>query len=298
LTVGVVEEGVKLFAAWALARHRREFDEPVDGIVYACAAALGFAAIENMKYFAVTRMSGTVVAARAFLSVPAHMFFSAIWGYALGRKLVRKDTSVLGWFALAALAHGAFDAMLSIDGTQLVAIALDVGLGLAFVELLRRSLRFGVVGDVAAPESSGRALFRMGSRGTFVALVVVVLVLAAGLMTLGTAYEILHHNAGVVFIGIASTILLLFGVAAYFLTQTIPLDVAIDDVGVTFAGATTAWPTVQRFEPVETRVLVKQAWVLLHTPDGVVRLGPCSRDTTERMTTVLSGYMARARAAP
>jgi len=300
LTVGVVEEGVKFLGAWALARHRREFDEPVDGIVYAVASALGFAAIENMKYFAVARMSGTVVAARAFLAVPAHMFFSAIWGYALGRKLVRKDTSVVGWFLIAALAHGAYDTLLSIDGVQTIAIALDVGLGVVFIQLLRKSLRFGAVAADGAevPASGGRALFRMGSRGTFALLAVVVLFLAAALMTLGTAWEILRHNANLIFIAIASTILALFGVAAYFLTQSIPLDVAIDELGVTFAGATSRWRQVLRFEPIVTKLFVKRGWVLLHTTEGVVRLGPCTPETSEQMVTVLGGYMARAREAP
>src|SRR5262249_38937905 len=153
-------------------------------------------------------------------------------------------------FLLAAALHGAFDTLLSIDGVQILAIVLDVALGLLFVHLLRKSLRFGAIAteEGAVPASSGRALFRMGSRGTFISLVVVVLVLAAALMTLGTAYEILKHNAGVVFIAIASTILALFGVAAYFLTQSIPLDVAIDDQGVTFAGATSLWRQVLRFE--------------------------------------------------
>jgi len=40
LVVGVSEEGAKLLAVWTLAFHRREFDEPVDGIVYAAAAAI------------------------------------------------------------------------------------------------------------------------------------------------------------------------------------------------------------------------------------------------------------------
>src|SRR5262249_43986258 len=99
-TVGFSEEGSKFLGAWTLAKHRREFDEPVDGIVYGCASALGFAAIENIKYFAANRLSGLVVTGRAFTSVPLHMFVGAIWGYALGRKLVRKKTSVILYFLL------------------------------------------------------------------------------------------------------------------------------------------------------------------------------------------------------
>ncbi len=296
LTVGCVEEGTKLLGAWSLAAHRREFDEPVDGIVYGCASSLGFAAVENMKYFAGTRLSGAVVAYRAFLSVPAHMFFGAIWGYALGRKLVRKKTSLFAWFMLASLAHGAFDALLSIDRVQLFAILLDVGLGLVFIQLLRRSLRFGTVaredGDV--PASSGRAIFRMGSAATFAVLAALVVLLAGAVMTLGTAYEMLHHRVGVVFLAIATTILGCFGVAAYFLTQAIPLDVAIDELGVTFAGATSRWRTVLSFETVLTKLFARRAWVVVHTTEGIVRIGPCKPATTEQLTTVLTGYMARA----
>ncbi len=188
LTVGLVEEGAKLLAAWSLAGHRREFDEPVDGIVYGCAAALGFAAVENMKYFALGRMAGTVIALRAFVTVPAHMFFGAIWGYALGRKLVARKTSVLLFLALAALAHGLFDALLSTDGMSLFAGALVIALSVAFVEVLRRALRHGAVpprraAGESAPQTEPlpasvlqRAYFRVGSPGAFLAC-------AAGMVT-------------------------------------------------------------------------------------------------------------------
>ena len=56
--VGLAEEGSKFLGAWSLAGHRREFDEPVDGVIYGCAAALGFAAVENVKYFAVAGCPG------------------------------------------------------------------------------------------------------------------------------------------------------------------------------------------------------------------------------------------------
>ena len=101
LVVGGAEEGSKFLGAWSLARHRREFDEPVDGIVYGCASALGFAAVENIKYFAFGRMSGVVIAMRAFETVPAHMFFGAIWGWAMGRTLVSRKARVWPWLLVA-----------------------------------------------------------------------------------------------------------------------------------------------------------------------------------------------------
>jgi RsiW-degrading membrane proteinase PrsW (M82 family) len=297
IVVGVVEEGAKFLGAWSLARHRHEFDEPVDGIVYGCASALGFAAMENVKYFASTRLSGGVVAARAFLSVPAHMFFGAIWGYALGRTLVSRKTSVLLWVLGAAVIHGAFDTFLTIDGMQLFAIALNVGLGIAFVWFLRKSLRYGAImpggGDV--PASSARAFYRMGSTTRFVVFTVLLVVLAAMLMSFGTTYEVFRHRIGFVFIAIASVFLALFGIVAYFLTEAVPLDAAIDNVGVTFAGATTRWSEIFGLERIASRGVFggARAWVRLRTKDGVMRLGPSDVETAERLALAIESHLDR-----
>ncbi len=288
LVVGLAEEGSKFLGAWSLARHRREFDEPVDGIIYGCAAALGFAAVENIKYFAIGRMSGVVIAVRAFVTVPAHMFFGAIWGYALGRQLVSRKTSVLAFVALAALAHGAFDALLSTDGLQLVATVLVLGLAFAFVAMLREALRYGVVArrpaghDEAPPtellpaERLIRAYFRVGSPRTFYACAAGLIASAFALTVLGGAYEYLHHRIGVVFVGLATAILAAFGFAAYGVSETIPLDVAIDAQGVTFGGARTPWRAVISLTVEFTG---RGARVVLRTPESVVRLGPASVET-------------------
>ena len=294
IVVGVVEEGAKFLGAWSLARHRREFDEPVDGIVYGCASALGFAAMENVKYFASTRLSGGVVAARAFLSVPAHMFFGAIWGYALGRKLVTRKTSVLLWFLGAAVIHGAFDAFLTIDGMQILAVLLNVGLGVAFVWFLRKSLRYGAIvpGGGEAPASSARAFYRMGSTPRFVVFTILLVILAAMLMSFGTTYEVFRHRIGTVFIAIASMFLALFGIVAYFLTDAVPLDAAIDAVGVTFAGTTTRWSEIFGLERISGRGLFgARAWVRLRTKAGDVRLGPSDVATAERLAAAVQSHV-------
>ncbi len=280
LVVGVAEEGSKLLAAWSLAGHRPEFDEPVDGIVYGCAAALGFAAAENVKYFAIGRMTGTVIALRAFVTVPAHMFFGAVWGYAWGRSLVSRRASVLAFLGLAALAHGSFDALLSVDGGQGVAAWLVAGLGVAFFEMLRRALRHGAVrrpsGDAPAtepvpPSGLPRQYFRVGSRLQFTACAAAMLTLASALVVLGMAYEGLHERVGVVFVAIATAILALFGVAAYGVTSTIPLDVAVDAQGVTYAGRRVPWGAVfdARVEDVASR-----AFVVVRSAGGDLRVGP------------------------
>lgn len=85
----VMEECGKYFVVKRYVYPTNEFNEPVDGIIYAVAAALGFATLENIFYvFSIhpTKLAtlSWVVFFRAILSVPGHALFSSIWGYSLG----------------------------------------------------------------------------------------------------------------------------------------------------------------------------------------------------------------------
>ncbi len=105
-----IEELIKFWIVRQAVYDRIEFDEPVDGIVYAAAAALGFATAENVLYlFKVYGMGAETVATlgiiRAFLSVPGHALWSAMWGYALGFASFRtrnaaENLSLKGFFLL------------------------------------------------------------------------------------------------------------------------------------------------------------------------------------------------------
>ncbi|MCD6532393.1 PrsW family intramembrane metalloprotease [bacterium] len=111
---GIFEElakfGVVLFGIY----FTKEFDEPVDGIVYASAAALGFASLENFLYM---MQHGTaVILIRGPLSTLAHMLFSALWGYGLGRGKFHPSVAkslAIGGLVLAAGAHGLFNFFLT-----------------------------------------------------------------------------------------------------------------------------------------------------------------------------------------
>lgn len=113
--VGAVEEGLKLLVVGALIYRDPEFDEPYDGLVYAVAAAMGFAILENVK---VTLVSGLGPGlARAFLAVPAHAMFGVAMGWFLGTaRFARTLRSECGniaaaWLAATAL-HGCYDWLL------------------------------------------------------------------------------------------------------------------------------------------------------------------------------------------
>lgn len=300
LAVGIVEEGAKWLATWSFAWHRREFDEPVDGIIYGSAASLGFAAAENVKYFAIGRMSGAVIAARTFMTVPAHMFFGAIWGYAMGRHLLARKEGPASWlrfFALAALAHGSFDAMLATDGLQLLATPIVLALAVVFVWLLRRALRHGAVTDLTnATGERPPSYYRVGSPGVFYTCAAGMVVSAFAVTVLGSYYELLHHRVGAPFVVSASALLGLFGLASYGASETIPLDVVVDDGGITFAGVCTPWSAMAsvRIAPQSRARPGKSAFVEVQTDARSLRLGPSPR----RRAAALAGAIAERIAQP
>ena len=111
-----------------------EFDEPVDGMIFAAAAGLGFATLEVMgsmlyAYFVVARLGvpGGAIAASAWpallnlfalqglLSGPGHALWSSLWGYALGVAKfspAQQEKGLVGRGLLAAiLSHAAFNAL-------------------------------------------------------------------------------------------------------------------------------------------------------------------------------------------
>ena len=119
------------------------FDEPMDGLIYASAAALGFASLENVGYL-ITYGSGLILVRGPF-STLAHVLFSAMWGYSLGRqKLLHSPGSLLVLLGLigAVAAHGLFDFLLFVQsGYEPMALLLFVAAGILFLALLSRADR-------------------------------------------------------------------------------------------------------------------------------------------------------------
>ncbi|MEW6228449.1 MAG: PrsW family glutamic-type intramembrane protease [Bacillota bacterium] len=110
LVVGLVEEVVKFVAVKLAAYDNREFNEVMDGVVYAVAAGLGFAAAENLFY--ATSFGIAVGLFRAFITDLAHASFSGIVGYYLGRAKfdARHAGGLLARGLVAAIVlHGLYD---------------------------------------------------------------------------------------------------------------------------------------------------------------------------------------------
>ena len=108
--IGVIEELVKIVPFLLVIVRFREFDEPIDGIIYASFIALGFAAVENYQYLQYLTRGEAI--ARGIAGPVVHIVFASIWGYLIGRawlQRVRRISSVCGALALAALLHGLYD---------------------------------------------------------------------------------------------------------------------------------------------------------------------------------------------
>ncbi len=117
----VIEELSKYEVVRRFVYNTVEFNEPVDGIIYATAAALGFATVENISYVLISYQQSLILALdtglfRAFLSVPGHALFSSMWGFALGQAKfsppARRSAIIAQGLVLAMVFHGLFNFLL------------------------------------------------------------------------------------------------------------------------------------------------------------------------------------------
>jgi RsiW-degrading membrane proteinase PrsW (M82 family) len=108
LVPGLIEESVKLAVVLVAVYWRADFNDPIDGLVYATAAALGFAYGEDLLHYLVHGPDW-----RRVLSVVAHPWFSCFWGAALGWARSLSARQGLGLVTLGLVAsmsvHAAFD---------------------------------------------------------------------------------------------------------------------------------------------------------------------------------------------
>lgn len=157
LGVALPEELAKFAVLTLYARRHRAFDEPMDGLVYGAAAALGFACVENVLYV-VDGGFGTAVL-RGLLSVPGHAFDGMLMGALLGAGLVRphhRTRYALLALALPVLCHALYDLPLLLGVTPfLTGVApswttIALGCALAPLPVVVTTLQWNAVRDLTA----------------------------------------------------------------------------------------------------------------------------------------------------
>ncbi len=110
LVIGVIEELAKMIPFVLLVIHFKEFDEPIDGIIYASFIALGFSAVENIQYLQF--LTSAEAWARGFASPVIHIVFASIWGYYIGRAYLCGRSlarTIFAALAFTAFLHGIYD---------------------------------------------------------------------------------------------------------------------------------------------------------------------------------------------
>lgn len=148
LVPGLIEEGCKFFMLYRVTSRNANFNSHYDGILYAAAVSLGFAALENVLYVLEGGLATAIV--RAYSSIPGHMIFGIIMGIFYTNwhsRWVREGIrgSLVPTIIAPMLLHGFYDFLAFQESRngfyflalQLLVIILDV---LCFV-LLRREAR-------------------------------------------------------------------------------------------------------------------------------------------------------------
>jgi RsiW-degrading membrane proteinase PrsW (M82 family) len=142
----LVEELPKWLIFFAFIYRWDEFDEPLDGVVYGVALALGFATVENV--LCVLRDGLRIGLLRALFAVPAHALFGAAMGYHFGRAKLgdgrtappprQRRLRLLSSFVLPFVFHGAYDfSLVELHGVWLYAVIVGLSVAL-WVFVLRR----------------------------------------------------------------------------------------------------------------------------------------------------------------
>ena len=118
---GIPEEFCKWVLFMLVIWRNKNFNEPFDGIVYACFIGLGFAGVENIMYVFGNETVGGALSTgvvRALLSVPGHFLFAVIMGYFLGMAKFRPERRgkyLILSYLCPMLAHGLFDYLLMLS---------------------------------------------------------------------------------------------------------------------------------------------------------------------------------------
>jgi RsiW-degrading membrane proteinase PrsW (M82 family) len=154
LAIGPIEEIAKLIPFLLVIRRFPEFDEPIDGIIYASFIALGFAAVENVFYLQYLTPAEAV--ARGFAGPLVHIAFASVWGYYVGRAclagrgLLRTIVVALG---ATALLHGVYDYLVIAMPVFALPASAFLVLALWLWRLfLIRSLHTAALGNVGASQ--------------------------------------------------------------------------------------------------------------------------------------------------
>jgi RsiW-degrading membrane proteinase PrsW (M82 family) len=154
IVTALAEETAKLAAFLVGGLWWRGCRAPMDGIVYAASAALGFASVEN-AYFLASEGDPRLIFVRGFTSTIAHVVFLVPAGFFLVRAKLgygrwRRELATLA-VVLAVLLHGSYDwILIHAEGSGRLGLGLLMAAAITGLGLLMRW------SQADAPGASGR----------------------------------------------------------------------------------------------------------------------------------------------
>ncbi len=137
-----IEEVMKFAAVYIFISRRRDFNEPMDAMIYMITVALGFAAVENIASLGqqqvslitgIPQLAGIeVLALRFFGATLLHSLTAAIVGYHWAHALARGRSvgrGVLIGLTIAILLHALFNYLILIEGPITWALSFVIFIG-------------------------------------------------------------------------------------------------------------------------------------------------------------------------
>jgi len=124
LAIGPIEEIAKMTPFLLVVLRFKEFDEPLDGIIYASFIGLGYAMVENWQYL--EYLTTTEAMARGFASPVVHILFASIWGHWIAQAHLMKRSvakAAVAGLAVAAGIHGLYDFIVVLNPRNSLPIA-------------------------------------------------------------------------------------------------------------------------------------------------------------------------------
>ena len=132
--VALPEELLKfLVLRWYIFR-KKDFNEPMDGIVYSVMISMGFATVENIFYVIDSGRGVSTALLRMFTAVPAHAIFGIAMGYYAGKAKFDTWNSrslLLQGFLVALILHGLYDFFLFQQNFEFLGLLSFVGVALS-----------------------------------------------------------------------------------------------------------------------------------------------------------------------
>ena len=135
LAPAFVEEALKFSVLYYVVYKMKDFNEPIDGIVYGVTVSLGFATLENIYYVFLVGYEDPLAVAylRAFSAIPGHALDGVFMGYFFMRYVyIQKRNNLMLTFLVPYFLHAYYN-YFAVINYKLMYLELIIGWAIALI---------------------------------------------------------------------------------------------------------------------------------------------------------------------